>query len=162
MAGYILTLGSLSLTLEGAIFQVKFGDDLPRIDDPDQASASNTSAGGGNEITGSSFPPRQLWTIAKGFNGDEASGDKICELWRQYDHTRRQGGNPKITLEDTIQFWHDIGARTRALATGASEIATTSGVKYYAKYYAYFTREPVLSKGYGFVLQLREGEVFAA
>ncbi len=68
-----------------------------------------------------------------------------------------------MVLEDCTQYFFEASPRSRALATGASEIATTTGrIKYYAKYYVGFERPPIFQIGEGFTVQLTEGGIFAA
>ena len=157
-----LTLGAIDITLRGDIFEVA---PQPRTNDPDQAGSVSQSLAGSTIVNGSSFTPKQLWTIPLATGRQLGTVDRaeaIRELWAYYDSLRRAGSDPKITLEDTSAYWFDIGSRTRALATGASEIVTDTGVKYYAKYYAHFTEPPVFELELGTVIQLREGVLFSA
>lgn len=164
MALYLqLTLDNLTVRFEGPIFE---DGDLPRTLDPDQAGTVTSSAEGGTSINGSSFHPEHVWTWSVAtrviLSTQPDLPDQVRELWSEYDEQRRAGNDPQIELEDGTQYFFESAPRTRALATGASEIPTSTGrIKYYAKYKAGFERPPVFQQGEGFTIQLREGDVVA-
>ena len=154
-----LTLGSLDVTYQGFIFEDGL---LARRIDQELAGTVEYSAYGGVALNGSPFEPKFVWTFSVAALQDQALADQTRELYAEYQRLKRAGSDPRITLEDTTEYYFEAGPRTRALATSASQIVTTTGIKYHAKYYAYFERPPEFSIGEGFTVQLREGEVFPA
>ncbi|ESA38440.1 hypothetical protein N836_31360 [Leptolyngbya sp. Heron Island J] len=165
MALYLqLKLGSLTVRFKGAIFE---DGELPRAVDPELAGETTYSNEGGVSVSGSSFHPKHLWTWAVATRTicvtQPDLPDQVRELWSEYDRLRRARLNPQIELEDGTQYFFENTPRTRALATDASEIATSTGrIKYYSKYYVTFARPPVFQQGEGFTIQLAEGDIFSA
>ena len=157
-----LKLGSLTVRFEGYIFE---DGTLPRSLDSEQAGTITYSNEGGVSVDGTANHPKHLWTFSVATDiillYQPTLPDQVRELWSEYDRLRRAGSNPSMEMEDGTQYFFEA-SRTRALATGASEIATTTGVKYYAKYYAGFERPPEFQIGEGFTIQLREGVTFPA
>lgn len=159
-----LTLGTLVVRFEGAIFE---DGELPRTVDPEQAGETTYSAEGGVSVNGTANHPKHLWTWSVATrvicNTQPDLPDQVRELWSAYDELRRANSNLQMELEDGTQFFFESSPRTRALATNASEIATSTGrIKYYSKYYATFARPPVFQQGEGFTIQLAEGDIFSA
>ncbi|NEQ52030.1 MAG: hypothetical protein F6K11_18135 [Leptolyngbya sp. SIO3F4] len=151
-----LTLGSLTVLYQGYIFE---DGQLPRTVDEDLVGTIEYSLNGGVYVTGAAVHPKHLWTFSIASLLDQGLSDQTRELWSEYNRLRLAGSDPRMTLEDTSQYFFEA-SRTRALATNASEINTTTGVKYYAKFYVYFERPPVFERGEGFTIQLKEGAIF--
>ena len=156
-----VTLGSLVVNYTGYRFE---DGEKPRSLNPGHAPLVRRSINGSTALSGRNHVPGYLWTIAAANlteNGD--LGQQTWELYSHFESERRAGNDPKLLVEDTTEYFFEDGPRTRALATGASEIATTTGIKYYAQYYALFSDQPpVFNIGEGFVVQFEEsGEVVA-
>jgi hypothetical protein len=84
--------------------------------------------------SGPFYEPKHIWTI---------SAMVTIEQWRalgaifgECDRLRRQQGNYRITVDDSIQDFVEQGARTRAIASGGSQTSFTGGVSYPARFYA--------------------------
>ncbi|EKU98082.1 hypothetical protein Lepto7375DRAFT_7343 [Leptolyngbya sp. PCC 7375] len=159
-----LKLGSITVRFEGFIFEDGV---LPRSISPEQAGTITYSAEGGVAVDGTANHPKHLWTFSVAtdviYQYQPSLPDAVRNLWAEYDEQRRAGNNPLMELEDGSQYFFESSPRTRALATGAAEIATTAGrIKYYAKFYAGFERPPEFQIGEGFTIQLREGAIFPA
>lgn len=159
-----LKLGALTVRFEGYIFE---DGDLPKTPDPDQYGTASYSGEGGLSVDGSSSLAKNLWTFSVTTDVIRQQQpdlpDQVRELEALYQSLRTTAGSdPQMELEDTSQYFFDVGSRTRALATGASEIATITGVKYYPKYYAIFARPVEYQRGEGFTIQLAEGDIFSA
>lgn len=155
-----LTLGTLSVTFQGLIFNT---DALPRTKDPSQFGEVSYSAYGGISQDGSPLVPRHTWTFSVAALGDSDLADQVAEIEEEFNRLKRANNDPKIEIEDTTAYFFEQSPRTRALATGASEIITSTGrIKYYAKYYAHFSRPVDFQLGWGFTVQLSESEIFSA
>lgn len=151
--------GNFVVTYTGFIFE---NTDLARSINPAHVSTMNRSINGSTSLSGRRHTPGHIWTIAvAALFKNEDLADKTRELYWEYERQRKDGLKPKILIEDTSEYFFERGPRTRALADGADEIATTTGIKYYAKFYAHFNENPpTFQVGEGFVLQLEEsGEV---
>lgn len=157
-----LRLGSLAVRFEGYIFEDGL---LARTLDPGTSGTVSYSAEGGVSVDGSFNHPKHLWTFSVATDLIQIYQpnlpDQVRELWSEYDRVRRSGADPSMELEDGTQYFFEA-LRTRALATNASELTTTTGVKYYAKFYVLFERPPEFQIGEGFTVQLREGLIFPA
>lgn len=148
------TLGVLSITYQGLIFEP---EENARSINPAHTSSISRSIAGATAISGPRHVPGYIWTIALAGLSDFDIVDQTFELYAEYERQRIAGLKPKVLIEDTTDYFFEASPRTRALATGASEIATTTGIKYYAQFYAHFNENPPTTNIRGaLVLQLEE------
>ncbi|MEH1821536.1 MAG: hypothetical protein V7L31_21055 [Nostoc sp.] len=84
--------------------------------------------------SGPVYEPKHIWTISAIVTYEQWYG--IGAIFGECDRLRRQQGNYRITIDDSIQDFIEQGARTRALASGGTETTFTGGVAYPARFYA--------------------------
>ncbi|MFN6572375.1 hypothetical protein [Dendronalium sp. ChiSLP03b] len=78
--------------------------------------------------------PKHIWTISAMVTLEQWLA--LGAIFGECDRLRREQGNYRILVEDSIQDFIEQGTRTRAIAAGGSETTFTGGVAYPAKFYA--------------------------
>jgi hypothetical protein len=84
--------------------------------------------------SGPVYEPKHIWTISAMVTLPQWYA--IGAIFGECDRLRRNQGNYRITVDDSIQDFVEQGTRTRAIASGGTEIAFTGGVAYPARFYA--------------------------
>lgn len=133
MSSLKLTLGTLTVTLN------RFLDTkAPRSQ---AIGASVDYAASGNAIISGALRNPHIWTINTPLEATERR--LILSIHAEQERLRIAGSDPSITLEDSIQEFHEATPRTRALATGASETTIATGfICYYAKFKGVISNQP--------------------
>ena len=84
--------------------------------------------------SGSVYEPKHIWTIGAMVTLEQWYG--IGAIFGECDRLRRQQGNYRITVDDSIQDFIEQGYKSRALVPGGEQKYFTGGVAYPARFYA--------------------------
>ncbi|MEH2393683.1 MAG: hypothetical protein V7K21_19150 [Nostoc sp.] len=84
--------------------------------------------------SGPVYEPKHIWTVSAMVT--QTQWWALGAIFGECDRLRRTQGNYRITVDDSIQDFVEQGARTRALASGGTQISFTGGVSYPARFYA--------------------------
>lgn len=79
------------------------------------------------------YEPKHIWVVSAMVTHEQWY--KLGAIFRECDRLRRQQGNYRILVEDSIENFIEQ-AKTRGLATGGSVEIFGGGVAYPAKFYA--------------------------
>lgn len=130
---YTLTIGSNSVVVDS--FREA---NEPRI--LANPATSEYTGYGYTVVKGTVVEPKYIWTVQAWMY--PADYDLLWVIYSESDRRRRNLIDHAVTIDDTVREVYEP-TRTRALATGASEVATGSGyVKYFARFEAMFSAEP--------------------
>jgi len=83
--------------------------------------------------SGPAYEPKHIWNVTGMVS--LANWQNLYSIFSSSDATRRAQGNYRITLQDSIQNFIEAGSRTRALASGGTEIDFSGGCSYPAQFY---------------------------
>ncbi|MFB2769828.1 hypothetical protein ACE1AT_11145 [Pelatocladus sp. BLCC-F211] len=84
--------------------------------------------------SGPVYEPKHIWTVSAMVTYDQ--WHTLNGIFALCDSLRRNQGNYRITVDDSIQDFIETGTRTRSLTSGGSETIFTGGVSYPARFYA--------------------------
>ncbi len=84
--------------------------------------------------SGPVYEAKHIWTVSAMVTTEQWRA--LGAIFGECDRLRRQQGNYRIIVDDSIQDFIEQGARTRTLAPGGEQTTFTGGVSYPARFYA--------------------------
>ncbi|MBD2489009.1 hypothetical protein [Aulosira sp. FACHB-615] len=83
--------------------------------------------------SGPVYEPKLIWSVGAMVSYEQWFS--LNAIFHKSDKIRRDQGNYRILVEDSIENFTESGTRTRGLATGGSETTFPGGVNYPASFY---------------------------
>lgn len=83
--------------------------------------------------SGPVYEPKLIWTIGAMVTWEDWY--TLGVVFRESDRTRRQQGNYRITIDDSVENFIEA-TKTRALVPGGVQVSFPGGVAYPARFYA--------------------------
>lgn len=83
--------------------------------------------------TGSVYEPKHVWTVSAMVTYEQWFA--LAAIFRKSDNLRRQQGNYRILLEDSVENFVEVGERTRAIARFGNKVNFAGGTAYPAAFY---------------------------
>lgn len=84
--------------------------------------------------SGPVYEPKHIWTVSAHCTYEQWYA--LGAIFTKSDKVRRDQGNYRITVDDSIEYFREYGTRTRAIAPGGTQTNFTGGVAYPARFYA--------------------------
>ena len=83
--------------------------------------------------SGPQYEPKMVWTVSAMVTWEE--WHTLGAIFLSSDSLRRQNGNYRVLVQDSVQNFIESGIRTRAIAIGGTEETFPGGTAYPAQFY---------------------------